>query len=78
MIFYRTKRLFNDIDVNKILISKKEHYGKKDSFTYITGYDDDYIGPLCIMLPQKIGYVKWFETWLKQCVRVTNNKLLKK
>ena len=30
-IFYRTKRLFNmdDIDVNKILISKKERYGKK-------------------------------------------------
>ena len=30
-IFYRTKRLFNmdDIDVNKILISKKEPYGKK-------------------------------------------------
>ena len=32
--FYRTKRLFtmNDIDVNKIWISKKEHYGKRSTF----------------------------------------------
>ena len=31
--FYRNKTLFNveDIDVNKILISKKEPYGKKSS-----------------------------------------------
>ena len=61
-IFYRTKRLFNRdaIDVNKILISKKEAYGKKGSFKYIVGYDDnDYIGLLCIMLPQMTGYVKY-------------------
>ena len=28
-----------DIDVNKILISKKEPYIKKSSFKYIIGYD---------------------------------------
>ena len=30
--FYRTKRLFNvdDIGIDKILISKKDSYGKKD------------------------------------------------
>ena len=35
--FYRTKRLFNmdDIDVNKILTSKKKPYGKKSSLKYI-------------------------------------------
>ena len=41
-IFYRNKRLFkiDDIDVDKILISKKEPYGNAKSFKYIIGYDD--------------------------------------
>ena len=31
--FYRNKRLFkiDDIDINKVLVSKKEPYGKKSS-----------------------------------------------
>ena len=52
--FYRTKILFNmdGMDVNKILIFKKELYGKKSSFKYIIGYDGyNYFGPLCIMIP---------------------------
>ena len=33
---YKNKKLFNiyDIEVDKILISIKERYGKKSSFTY--------------------------------------------
>ena len=40
--FYRNKRLFNidDIGVNKILISKKEPYGTKNSLKYFIGYND--------------------------------------
>ena len=52
--FYRNKKLFNidDIDANKILISKKEPYGKKSSFKYFIGYsDNDDIRLLCIKLP---------------------------
>ena len=52
--FYKNKKLFNihDIDVDKVLISKKESYGKK-------GYNDEenIVGPLSIKLPQMIGYV---------------------
>ena len=52
----------DDIDINKMLIFKKEPSRKKGSFKYINGYDyNDYIGPLCIMLPQMIGYVKCFD-----------------
>ena len=38
-LFYRNKRLFNsdDIDVNKIRISKKEPFGKRGLFKYIIG-----------------------------------------
>ena len=57
--FYKNKKLFNlhDLDVNKILVSKKESYGTKNSFKYVIGYndDDDVIRPLCIKLPQMIG-----------------------
>ena len=58
--FYKTKRLFkiDDINIHKILISKKGHYGKKGSFNgiafkYFIAYEDhDCIGPLCINLSQ--------------------------
>ena len=62
--FYKNKKLFNihDLDVNKILVSKKESYGSKNSFKYFIGYDVDVIRPLCIKLPQMIGYVKHFDS----------------
>ena len=59
--FYKSKKLFNmhDLAANKILVSKKESYGTKNSLKYFTGYnDDDVIRPLCIKLPQMVGYVK--------------------
>ena len=53
----------NNIDVNKILVSKKESYGTKKSHKYFIGYnDDDIIRPLCILLPKMIGYVKHFDS----------------
>ena len=37
----------NDIDINKILVSKKEQYGKYNSFKYFIRYNDnDVIRPL--------------------------------
>ena len=64
--FYKNKKLFNiyDIAVNKILISKKEPYGKKISFKYFLGCNDDgdVIRPLCIKLSKMIGYVKCFDS----------------
>ena len=49
--FYSNKNkiIFNvdDVDVNKILVSKKEQYGKYNSFKYFIGYNDnDVIKPL--------------------------------
>ena len=73
--FYKNKKLFslNDIDVNKILISKKE------SLKYFIGYNDgDVIRPLCILLPQMIGYVKQFDSNKIMSIKVSDDKLLKK
>ena len=53
-IFYKNKAINNieDINVNNILVSKKELYGNKNSFKYFIGYNDnDIVRPLCIRLP---------------------------
>ena len=79
--FYKNKKLFSldDIDVNKILVSKKESYGTKNSLKYFIGYDDgDVIRPLCIILPQIICCVKHFDSNKIISFKVSHNKLLKK
>ena len=56
--FYKNKKLFNihGLEANKILVSKKESYGGKNSLKYFIGYnDDDVIRPLCITFRQMIG-----------------------
>ena len=58
--FYKNGKLFKieDIDINNILVSKKESYDIKSSLKYLIGYnDDEVIRPLCIKLPQMIGYL---------------------
>ena len=80
--FYKNKKLFNlnDIDVNKILVSKKESYDTKNLLKYFIGCndDDDVIRPLCITLPQMIGYIKHFDSNKTMYFKVNDNKLLKK
>ena len=52
----------NDIDVNKILVSKKEQYGKYNSFKYFIGHNDnDVIRPLYLFISQTTGYINKFE-----------------
>ena len=79
--FYKNKKLFslNDIDVNKILLSRKESYGTKKSLKYFTGYNDgDVIRLFCILLPQMIGYVKHYDSHKTMSYKVSDNKLLRK
>ena len=60
----KTKKIFNidDIDVNKILVSKKETYGKYNSFKYFIRYNDnDVIRPLYLFISQATGYINKFE-----------------
>ena len=78
--FHKNKKLnnINDIDVNKILVSKKESYGIKNSFKYFIGYNDnDIIRPLYIRLPQMTGYAKKFDKNQTMPFRVNNKQLLK-
>ena len=63
--FYnKNKKIFNidDIDVNKILVSKKETYGKYNPFKYFIGYNDnDVVRPLYLFASQTTGYINTFD-----------------
>ena len=63
--FYnKNKKIFNidDIDVNKILVSKKEQYGKYNSSKYFIGYNDNgVIRPLYLFISQMTGYINKFD-----------------
>ena len=63
--FYnKNKKIFiiDDIDVNKILVSKKETYGKYNSIKYFIGYNDsNIIRPLYLFFSQMSGYINKFD-----------------
>ena len=79
--FHKNKKItkIDDIDVNKILVSKEEPYGTKNSFKYFIGYNDnDVVRPLCIKLSQMTGYVRKFEGNTTMSFKISNKQLLKK
>ena len=78
--FYKNKIInsIKDIDVNNILVSKKEPYGHKNSFKYLIAYNDNYvIRPLCIRLPQMTGCARKFDENATVSFIVKDTKLLK-
>ena len=81
--FYKNKKAFqiDDIDVNKMLVSKKEPYQKrttKNALKYFIGYNNDVIRPLLVRLPQITGYFKKFNENVTMSFRVNNKQLLEK
>ena len=81
--FYNNKNkiIFNidDIDVNKILVPKKEQYGKYNSSKYFIGYNDNgVIRPLYLFLSQTTGYINKFDkNKITMSLMVKDKQLLK-
>ena len=80
--FYKkNKKIFNidDIDVNKVLVSKKETNGKYNSFKYFIGYNEnDVIRLLYLELSQITGYNNKFdENKIKMSLMIKDKQLLK-
>ena len=62
--YLKDKKIFNidDINANKILVSKKEQYGKYNSSKYFIGYNDNgVIRPLYLFISQTTGYINKFD-----------------
>ena len=78
--FYENKKVLqiDDLDINKVLVSSKEPYGKKYAFKYFIGYNDnDVIGPLFARLPQMTGYARKFVEDVTMSFRAKKKQLLK-
>ena len=79
--FYNeNKKISNidDIDLNKILVSKKEQYGKYNSFKYFIGYNDNVIRPLYFFLSQATRYINKFDkNKIKMSLMIKDIQLLK-
>ena len=62
-VFYASKQIIvlHSVNTNKIVVSYTVKHSD-DGFTYFIGYlhDDHVIRPLCIILPQMTGYIKYF------------------
>ena len=80
--FYnKNKKIFNidDVDVNEILVSKKEQYGKHNSFKYFIGYNDnDVIRPLYLFISQTTGYINKFDKNKIMSLMIKDIQLFKK
>ena len=80
----KTKKIINidDIDVNKILVFKKEPYGKYNSLKCFIGYNDnDFIRPLCLEISKVTGYINEFnenKNTITMSLRVNDEQLFKK
>ena len=68
-----------DIDINEIFVSKKESHAQKMLLKYFIGYiHNNEIKPICIRLPQMIGYVKYFDDDKAMSFKVTDKSFLNK
>ena len=79
--FYKHKKIcnINNIDISKILVSKKETYGKYNTCKYFIGhYDNDVIKPLYLWPSQMTGYInKVDENKITMSLVIKNKQLLK-
>ena len=70
--------MIDGVDVNKILVSKKEPYDTKNAFKYFVGCNDnDVIRPLCVRLLQMTGYIRKVNENTTMSFRADNKQLLK-
>ena len=60
--FYENKKgiKLKDVIVDKIAVSNKIK-GNNEAVKYYIGYLDESVAPLCLILPQMSGWIKYFE-----------------
>ena len=68
--FHRSKQAIDLdlVDTGKIVVSDKFKHSE-EGFKYFIGYQENQIvKPLCIILPQMNGYIKYFDNGGKICL----------
>ena len=78
----KNKKIFNidDIDVNKILVSKKNDMAKIILLYTLLDNDNDIIRPLCLKLSKMTGYINEFnenKNTITMSLKVNDKQLIK-
>ena len=74
--FYSLKQAvsLDSVDVDKIVVWNKWKINEI-TYKYLCGYlNNDVIQPLCVILPQMNGYIKYFDNGGKNMTFVTDNE----
>ena len=74
--FYSSKQAISldSVDLNKIVVSNKLKINET-TWKYLCGYlNNDIVQPLCIILPQMNGYIKYFDNGNKSMSFVTEDE----
>ena len=74
-IFYSSKKaiLLDSVDLSKIIVSSRWKLNDT-TYKYFCGYlNNDVIHPLCVILPQMNGYIKYFDNGGKNMSFVTDD-----
>ena len=74
--FYLSKQasLLNSADLSKIVVSSKWKISDTKYKCFCRYLNNDVIQPLCVILPQMSGYIKYFDDGRKNMSFVTNDK----
>ena len=78
--FYSSKQAISldSVDLDKIVVSKKWKINDK-TYKHICGYlNNDTIQPLCVILPQMDGYIKYYDDGVKNMSFVTDDEKIYK
>ena len=74
--FYSSKQAISldSVDLDKIVVSNKWKINET-TYKYLCGYlNSDVIQPLCVILPQMHGYIKYFDDGGKNMTFVMDNE----
>ena len=74
--FYSSKEaiFLDSVDLSKIVVSSRWKLNDT-TYKYFRGYsNNDVIKPLCVILPQVSGYIKYFDNGGKNMSFVTDDK----
>ena len=69
--------MLDSVDLNKIVVSNK--WNINDKYLYLCGYlNNGVIQPLCVILPQMSGYIKYFDDGGKNMSFITDEEVYEK
>ena len=71
---FKVAILLDSVNLSKIIVSSRWKLNDT-TYKYFCGYlSNDVIQPLCVILPQMSGYIKYFDNGRKNMSFVTDNK----